>query len=240
MKELNGLIDNRNRQLFQDLSSVYEIEVQFENRNDYGCCSKNNHSVIYVPSSDRNPASFTHELLHIYLRTKSVFIGAGLKGCINDNAVLKNLFDDNLLEHIGNSLDHIKMLPLFTQLGFTKADFITDYDQDKLTDGELQSIKSKFNANWFFKSLYNKQAFKLFIGKFFAAKACPNSSFNYADKLSRLKIINQGLYDINEKFFNAWTTFDIDDTDPITGSYHLLLFDYVAALENWTTNDNRE
>jgi hypothetical protein len=239
MKELNGLIDNRNRQLFQDLSSVYEIDVQFGNCNDYSCFSKNNHSIIYVPNADKNPASFTHELLHIYLRTKSVFIGAGLKGCINDNVVLKNLFDDNLLEHIGNTLDHVKMLPLFTELGFDKADFITDYNQDKLTDSELESIKSKFNANWFFKSLYNKQAFKLFIGKFFAAKACPNSTFNYADKLSRLKSINQRLYEINEKFFNAWADFDINDTDPITGSYHILLFDYVEALENWTTNDNR-
>lgn len=236
---LVGLIDNRNRQFFQDLKSVHIIDVEFENRNDYACFSRDNHSIIYVPKSDKKPSSFTHELLHVYLRTKEVFIGAALKISINDSPVLKIYFDNHLVEHIGNSLDHVKMLPLFKQLGFHQSEFITDFEVDKLTEAQIQTLKSKFEAKWFLKTLKFKQAFKLFIGKYFAVKACPNPNFNYENKLSRLREIHPELYDINETFFNAWTAFDYNDGDLIIGGYHVFLHDYISELENLLTNERK-
>jgi len=240
MNNLVGLLDNRNEKLFQDLKSVHNIDVQFENRNDYACFSKDDHSTIYVPVSDKNPSSFTHELLHIYLRTKDVFIGAALKLDINDNHVLKGYFDDHLIEHMGNTLDHVKMFPLFTQLGFKQPDFIADFEVDKLTDAEIETIKSKFGAKWFFKTLKFNQAFKLFIGNYFAVKACPNSNFNYEHKLSRLREIHPELYDINETFFNAWTAFDYNDGNQMLGGYRLFLYDYILELENIVANRKEE
>jgi len=232
MNHLEGLIDNRNKQLFEELKSVHTIDVQFENRNDYSCFSKGNHSTIYIPKFDKKPPSFTHELLHIYLRTKKVFIGAAFKICINDSDVLKNYFDDHLIEHVGNTLDHVKMFPQFIQLGFNQSEFITDFNVDKLTEAQIQTIKTKFEAKWFFKTHKFKQAFKLFIGKYFAVKACPNTSFNYNDKLSRLRDIHPELYDISQTFFDAWAAFDYNDTNQLSGGYHVILYDYISELEN--------
>ena len=76
--ETLGLLDNRNLVLWNTLTSVQSIEIQKEKRVDYLVFSKNEKSIIYVPFDNLNVSSFTHELLHIYLRTKQVFIGAGL------------------------------------------------------------------------------------------------------------------------------------------------------------------
>ena len=61
--------------------------------------------------------SFTHELLHIYLRSKGVFIGARLKRKLQSSKTLSIIYSEPLLEHLGNCLDHIKMLPIYLELG---------------------------------------------------------------------------------------------------------------------------
>lgn len=229
LNHLEGLIDNRNRQLFMDLSDSHQIRVAFETCSDYSCYSKGDESIISVLISKINTASFTHELLHIYLRVNGVFIGASFSDSIRNKIGLKSYFDENLLEHIGNTLDHIKMLPLFIEMGFDKSEFIADYDTDKLT--ESRTIRLKLESKWFFKTRNFKMAVKLFLGKYFAVKACPNQGFNYGDKLSRLEILYPALYFACESFLDNWSGFEIPSSDLIAGSYYDFLNDFVLELE---------
>jgi len=232
--ETLGLLDNRNLSLWDTLTSVQDIEIQKEKRVDYLVFSKNDKSIIYVPFDNINASSFTHELLHIYLRTKQVFIGAGLKNSIKENKVLSRIFSDKLLEHVGNSLDHIKMFPEFIRLGYSRDEFLSDFSVNKLTDESLSAIRKHFTAKRFFKKVYNSTAIDFFIGVYFAANACPNESFDYKKQLIELKKIDSDLFQILDNFLNAWINFDYNDTDPITSSYHTFLFQFVGDMENWT------
>ena len=49
--------------------------------------------------------------------------------------------------------------------------------------------------------------------------------------------IDPGLFQILETFLNDWKSFDYNDTDPITGNYHSLLFDFIENLENGHTGN---
>ena len=91
---IEGLIDNRNSELFKELSKNYEIEVELvHHTNEYGCYSINNSSTIYVPESNICADSFTHELLHIYLRSKEIYIGSRIKRIIQPSIALSKRTD---------------------------------------------------------------------------------------------------------------------------------------------------
>ena len=75
--ETEGLLDDKNIELWKTLNSDYEIVIQKEKRSDYLSYSKDKKTIIYVPNDNLNSASFAHELLHVYLRSKKVFIGSG-------------------------------------------------------------------------------------------------------------------------------------------------------------------
>lgn len=229
-----GLVDERNNHLWNELNKVYTIDIQFEDRAEYAAYSKNEEATIYIPNNKIDSASFTHELLHIYLRTKEIYIGSGLKLFIKENQNLSMIFSDRLLEHIGNCLDHMKMLPEFLKLGYERNNFISDYSKNKLTVEELSEIKLYFLSPGLFGVTYNSTAIDSFIGKFFAAKACPDDSRNYNNELAELKSVDSNLYSILDKFIIAWHNFDINDNDPITGDYHSMLFEFVDDLETWT------
>jgi len=125
--DTNGLIDNRNLELWNSLLTIQDIEIRREKRPDYLAFSKSGKTIIYVPIDYLDTASFTHELLHIYLRTKEVFIGGRLTLSIKESEKLSKIFSDNLIDHFGNCLDHIKMLPEFLNLGYNERDFLSDF-----------------------------------------------------------------------------------------------------------------
>lgn len=185
--DTNGLIDNRNLELWNSLRMVHDIEIRKEKRPDYLAFSKNGKTIIFVPFDNVDPASFTHELLHIYLRTKKVFIGGGLTVSIKESEKLSRIFSDNLIDHIGNCLDHIKMLPEFLTLGFSENDFLSDYSVNKLTDEEIFKIKKHYTTTILFKKVYDAAAVDFFIGKYFAASSFPNKSYDYQSQLKELE-----------------------------------------------------
>lgn len=139
--DTKGLIDHRNSVLWNSLITVHDIEIHIEKRPDYLALSRSGKTNIFIPFDKIDPASFTHELLHIYFRVKEVFIAGALKVSIKASEKLSRIFSDDLIEHIENCLDHIKMLPKFLKLGFGEKDFLSDYYVNKLTDEEIFEIK---------------------------------------------------------------------------------------------------
>lgn len=232
--DTNGLLDNRNLGLWNSLIMIHDIGIRKANRPDYLALSESGRTTIFVPHDNINPAYFTHELLHIYLRTKGVFIGGALALSIKESKILSRILSDNLIHHIGNCLDHIKMLPKFLDLGFNESDFLSDYSVNKLTDDDLLKIKRHYMAPITSEKVYNASAVDHFIGKYFAASSCPNRSYDYARQLKKLEIIDPDLFEILETFLIDWKNLDYNDTDPTPGSYNLLLFNFIENLKAWT------
>lgn len=230
-----GLIDNQNIELWDSLRTVHEIEIRKESRQDYLAYSEGNKTIIFVPYDNLDTASFTHELLHIYLRTKDVFIGGGLIRSIKGSERLSKIFSDALIDHIGNSLDHIKMFPEFLRLGYPESKFISDYSTNKLKVEEVENIKNDFKTRFLFGTTYNASAIDFFIGKYFAVSACTNTTFDYSEQLAELKKIDVELFEILETFVMEWKKYDYTSTD-LLNSYHTILFDFIEKLEKWTDN----
>ena len=173
---IDGLLDNRNSTLFKELEKNYTIKIELVNDTmKYECYSINNNSIIYVPESNICADSFTHELLHVYLRSKGIFIGARLKRKIQSSKKISIIYSEPLLEHIGNCLDHIKILPIYLELGFDRNKFLIDYDTKKCTNQEVEQIKKYWKQGL----INNAQVIEFYLEKYFAIKACPNIDFDY-------------------------------------------------------------
>lgn len=231
-----GLINHRNLELWNSLLITQDIEIRKEKREDYCTFSKGGKSIIFVPYDNLDQGLFTHELLHVYLRSKEIYIAGSLKLKTRENKKLSRIFSDDLIDHIGNCLDHIKMLPEFLNLGFSETDFISDYNINKLTNEDIFKIKKYYYISIFFRKFYNAYAINFFIGKFFSAKSCPNKYYDYAGQLKKLEKIDPELFKIQEAFLEAWTNFDYNQTDPIVNNYHSLVDDYIQHMNEWASD----
>lgn len=230
MNNLEGLIDNKNINLWKEVCKAYEIVIQKEDRIDYAVWSENEKSVIYVPENNLSSSSFTHELLHIYLKTKKVFVGGGLTLSVKENLSLSKIFSEDLLDHISNCLEHTKMIPIFLDLGYKIDEFISDYHENKLTNENLSILRSCFKLPSTFSAKYNAACIDYYIAKYFAAKACPNPVFDYYLQINELKHIDPDLFNILESFWESWINYDYDE---LHSSYHSFLFDFTDGLERW-------
>ena len=227
---IDGLLDNRNSTLFKELEKNYTIKIELVNDTmKYECYSINNNSIIYVPESNICADSFTHELLHVYLRSKGIFIGARLKRKIQSSKKISIIYSEPLLEHIGNCLDHIKILPIYLELGFDRNKFIIDYDTKKCTNQEVEQIKKYWKQGL----INNAQVIEFYLEKYFAIKACPNIDFDYGIYLQELIQIDKKLFSINEKLIKRWSEMKIDSQDVLEDNYIIIAEDYIDEMINW-------
>jgi hypothetical protein len=225
-----GLVDNRNSTLLKELRKNYKIKLELvNNTEEYGCYSINHRSIIYVPESKICAESFTHELLHIYLRSKGIFIGSRLKRKLQPSKTLSKIYSEQLLEHIGNCLDHIKMLPIYLKLGYDRRKFIHDYEKNKFTTQEIEQIKEYWKQG----QNYNAQVVEFYLEKYFAAKACPNIEIDYRNNLQELSQLDEQLFQINEKLINRWTEMKIDSQEIKGDDYKIIAEDYIAEMKDW-------
>lgn len=225
--DISKLIDHRNQKLWDSLSGSFDITLQFHDSNEYACYYRSKVAIMYIPVSYYSIPSFTHELLHLYLDSKNIYIGAYLKLRFKANDSLVTTFTDDLLDHISNTLDHSKMLPLFLRLGFERNDFLYDYHTPKCTSGEIELINlllRPVNSNW-------QLAADLYLGKFFGINSCPNNTIDYSSFLHDLKNASNSLYNTLETFWQSWLTFDLESSH-WTG-YHDFCDIFIDELESW-------
>lgn len=229
---MEALLDSRNRQLWDQLNAKYNIEVLPADNNEYSVFSKENDITFrYVPTN-LCTASFTHEMLHVYLRLQGCFVGAGLKNTIQSSRILSRIMSFELLEHIGNSLDHLKMLPMYLEMGYEREKFIMDYHVHKGSPESIKNIERYYRVG---KKL-EPTAVDSFIGKIFSILADPNDSFNYSKELERLKKIDPLLFQINVKMLNHWSRIPFENA-PLHDNYHSMLFQYYDDLKVWLSKN---
>ncbi|MGF7077708.1 hypothetical protein [Mucilaginibacter sp. UYCu711] len=231
MIDLNQLVDERNKVLWDTLSNHFQIDFEPSANKEYRVYSINDQATFYVPENDLCADSFTHELLHVYLRYKKVFIGAAFINTISSSAILKNLLNDRLIEHVGNCLDHIKMFEKYDQMGFRPEKFILDYQQHKCTPSDLADLKRYYKQN----GSYNSEAVNLFIGKFVAMCADFNENFDYEPCFDALDNLDPLLFTVLDQFISDWEELDIESEDIFKSSYYPLLDTFYEGMKRWMT-----
>ncbi|MCK6648733.1 MAG: hypothetical protein L6Q66_03665 [Bacteroidia bacterium] len=222
---LKTLIDSRNEDLWREIEENYTVSFVPSSNSEYSCFAQNESVIFYVVESNLCRDSFTHEMLHIQLRINGCFIGAGVKMMIARSKILTSICSDRLIEHIGNSLDHLKMLPIFLKMGFDRKKFILDFDTHKCSASELNTLKNNYRIG---KKIYAK-AVDQYLGRFFSIRTDPNIENDYTHQLAQLKKIDPDLYNITEKMVNQWI-------DSNVGDYRIVLEDYYSGLKKWMSN----
>jgi hypothetical protein len=234
MMDQTRLVDERNKALWDILNSHFQIDFKPSVTGEYRVYSINDQATFYVPEANLCADSFTHELLHVYLRYKKVFIGAAFSNTINSSAILKNLLNDRLTEHVGNCLDHIKMFEKYQQMGFRPEKFILDYDLHKCTASDLADLKRYYKQ----KGSYNTEAVNLFMGKFVAMCADFNDNFDYAPCFEALDKLDPLLFAVLDQFIADWEDLDIESEDILQSSYYPLLNTFYEGMKRWMTGKN--
>lgn len=221
--ELN--LDNKNKPLWNEVSEKCKIHLKESFEPNYISNFKDDEITIYVDINQIEPHSFAHELLHVKLKNDGMKASTYLNAKICQSEILNYIFSKNLEDHIGNCLEHVKMFPLFINLGYHRTDFLSDFKKEKLTPNEVIHIRSKFAEN----NIIDKDVLDYYIGKFFAAKACLSGN-NYYKPLTLLKRISPDLYDILKNFWTDWLDFSIEEKPE---AYEEIIDIFVEELEDW-------
>jgi len=129
---LTDLLDDRNRQLYEELAPQVPIELHPSDNSSWGEILQEGAALIsYAPSS--YPIScFTHELLHVHFdllgmeRPEAFEIEVATKQQLNDELERLHV----RLSYLYNQLIHQKMYPLFVAMGFPAAEFLGESDAE--------------------------------------------------------------------------------------------------------------
>jgi hypothetical protein len=229
IEHIDKLINSRNMDLWLELNKEYDFILEESPEPNYMSRVEDKKATIRIYQNDLTPSPFTHELLHVFLKSKNVLIQYELFEAVKGSDELKTIISFELIEHIGNSLEHSLILPIFLKMGFEKEDFLSDFKEKKMTDKELKVLKSNFKIN----RVYRKESVDFFIGKFFAMKSCNNKAFKYYKYFVALEKLDCKLYKLLHEFWEDWLTFDF--TNP-NDTYEVILENFLLDINHWLSN----
>jgi hypothetical protein len=224
------LIDKKNAALWELLNDHFEIDIKESDEPNYRCYITEKTATIYILPEHLCKDSFTHELLHIYLKYKGLMIGNQFDALITSRNTLNRIFSRKLLEHFGNCLDHIRMYPMYEEMGFDPRKFITDNGTFKLLPQELASLKKHYKEG----NRYNTEAIDFYIGKFIAIFADYNPDFDYEKEKDSLRKIDPVLYGLLEDLLIKWEDMDIEQID-IQIIISKMLDSFYNGMKKWMT-----
>jgi len=230
-KYLNKLIDNRNTKLWNELNEKYEFILLKSPEPNYMSNLDGEIATICIYEKDINPAHFTHELLHIFLKSKGVQIINDFYEIIENSPEIHYFFSTELKSHITNCLEHNLMLPIYLSLRFENHYFISDYTDRKMNNKLMSALQERYKVN----GIYDSEAIDFYIGKFFAMKTCNNKSFNYSKYYNSFIKLDKKLFKLLTDFWNDWKTYNINDSND---NYDDILDYFIKDLKDWNNNKN--
>lgn len=230
-EKFSPLIDDRNLDLWKDVNNKHEIQLEESTEPGYLTNFGNKRIYIQVDMEDFNPACLTHELLHIYLKDQGVLIAQDLKEKVEQDQELDKLFSDSLKEHLGNCLEHSKMLPLYLNREFNNSDFVKDFHKEIMNEEELLELRKTY----YMGEAIKRTAFDKYVGQFFALKTSNNNRYDYKDIYVGLENLDPLLYTVLEKFRKGWQKYKIEDARK---GYQQLLEEFSVGLREWKKNNS--
>lgn len=198
--KIDSYIDGRNRTLWRELSSEYDIELFYD---------KNGHSwrveihskkvKIICNEIDINIPSFTHELLHVKLEKLGMTTHEELQDYTSNHQIFNNFVFSTFIHKVSNFHSHKKMYPYFNKMGFNDEDFVTKRAKLSFMDKMQLRILPRIK----YLRLFGIEGF---LGIFFALKndVVKSDKENINKKLKILKSIDKELYEIADEFDNEW------------------------------------
>jgi len=227
MKEhLPILIDDKNTDLWHQLSELYEIELTPSTEQNYSTHVSGNIATISMYENELSAASFTHELLHLYLKSKNVKIVEDFHNAVENSEKINALFSDGLKEHVTTCLEHELMRPIFVQMGYEKRFFTNDFNVPKMTKKMLDILLKRYQHN----DAYDREAIDFYIGTFFAMKSCINTSFNYHKYYIAFQNLDNELYTLLSEFWLDWKTYNFEDD---ADHYDKILRYFIEDMNGW-------
>lgn len=227
-----NFIDDRNNRIWNELKQKYNFEIDKSNNHEYSCFIQAKKVIIYYDDSNICKDSFTHELLHVYLNSKEFYLGNNLNLIINNDANLSRILSKQLIEHISNCLDHIKMFSIFNELGFDKFKFIVDYFDRKCDRADV--LELTFNYRYY--TSIDSKAADFFIGKLVGMLCDVNEEHNYTEELNDFRQIDKELYDSVCALINNTKDFDINDMS-VFNQYRSISSTFYENLKKWQSNN---
>tara|TARA_B100000809_G_scaffold152662_1_gene150019 strand:+ start:3095 stop:3799 length:705 start_codon:yes stop_codon:yes gene_type:complete len=227
-KHLNILVDDKNTDLWNELNELYEIELIASTEQNYMSKVSGKTATISIYEKDLSSASFSHELLHIYLKSKNVKIAEDFNNALKNSERINSLFSTGLKEHVTNCLEHNLMLPLFLKMGYEKRLFQSDFNEPKMNKKMLAILLERYKND----AVYDREALDFFIGTFLAMRSCKNKSFNYHKYYIAFQKLDKGLYDLLSEFWLDWKTYDFEDVDD---DYDKILEFFIIDLNDWVS-----
>ena len=228
-------IDDANKNLWETMNQSFNISIDYSAEDCYANYLQNGNCTIYVPRIGvPDSASFTHELLHLYLPYKGIYVGGALQLTLRNKYPLNIIFNEGLYNHISNSLEHVKMLPVYLKMGYPIDEFLLDYYDNKLTDNEVYRLCQSYKKG-VLCTKYNRLAINYFIGKFFAVKADINPDNHYDYQMAALDKLDHKLFSALNVFWNGWVNYDIElKREAWEHDYHELVDILVNDLTVWS------
>lgn len=138
MTRFNDSIDDKNAPLLNEIESAgVQIEFEVHQELEYWGVQPRYKFAIAAPDENRNPEMLAHELLHIKLN----ILGFLPTPVIMDFFYPGNChFDTKQISNLQNQLAHIKMLPLFVELGYSADKFTANHGNDFFVNDLIPSI----------------------------------------------------------------------------------------------------
>ena len=185
----NEFLDDRNKDLWIYLSDKYEIGVN-DDYSFYKLEYLNDINPVYILTDKFYKKSlFTHELLHLELRSLQFDASKTLP----ESYMLMNNEIERLRSQISynlaNNTEHIIFLNRYLQLGFPIQDFVADY----YTSNYPQSFFDQFNflqSNPQFENLYNI----LFLSSYVTMYSESKYNLDRKNEFGKLLELNSDLY----------------------------------------------
>jgi hypothetical protein len=222
---INNLIDSRSKKLWLQIDTLLNVSIEPTKDGYYGCFTQANDAIFYIDFQNLCKDSFAHELLHVKMSLQGCNINGCLKKHIAESPVLTILLKNELGDHIGNVLQHIRMYDEYLELGFDKSKFISDYNVDKCTEVDLSNLEISYkNLNYLCLDSH--------LSKLFAVLCDPNPELNYSSAKVKLSKIDPDLYRISNNLVEHWKQTEIDN-------YRLAVNEFIAELEKWVKRKRR-
>lgn len=226
---MNELIDSRNEKLWNEINENYIVTFEDSTNGEYACDIQSENVIFIIDKNNLCKDSFTHEMLHVYMSMKDLYFSSALKLTIPQSRLLSENLTFDLIEHIGNCLDHIKILPIYLELGFDRTKFLLDYDLYKCSAEEI----SQFNKYYKVGKKINTKAIDSYIGRLVAIFSDPNESFDYSSDLNKLQKIDPLLYKIVERLINHTKELKVVDRKNHEDNHRTVISNFYKNLTKW-------
>lgn len=154
-----------------------------------------NEATIRYNQFDLRPDYFAHELLHVKIICQGYVISKLIDELHWDFPVVRQTWDREFRNLVGNIIEHEKMLSQYLGLGFSENEFVGDYYEKKCS---IEEINFEMRM-CFHPSIHS---LKYITAKYFLIKGTINPSYNYDQELNSLSILTPELYECLETFWN--------------------------------------